>query len=390
MSYHVSVWCVRPLTDATLQELGAWQHHGEARSISGKGWILNAGPSSRVLPEDIPEEIMATLPGIEHVAHLSLEPIDAPKAGAALLRKVAAAIAKAGHGVIFDPQQDTLQLASGARRYVSAKSTVDRVSQLRLSWWFDHPRLLERASIVRVLDILSNHLPEALPRRYGTRQPPQHELEKTGREHLVDFLATHLTKTVVWYGHPPVRNIFTSLRAESGWLGPGGKSKYCCNCVSLQLDTDALEQPGWQVALERVWRRLSLELEPFYSEVRTLRGYQRYGSRLAVDGDTELSPTSSWSWKGIPPRLGHAVALGPRYRELWPAFAQHAEVSGDLAFVATPDWRTRADAADLVGGVPRELALPFMPHMITLPGGGRTASYPEEYPALFPFGARPT
>jgi hypothetical protein len=390
MSYHVSVWCIRPLLDAILQELGTWQHHGDRRSISGNGWILHAGPSSRVLPEDIPEEVMAALPGIEHVAHLTLEPINAPKAGALLLRKVAAAIAKAGHGVIFDPQQDSLQLAAGAKRYVSAKPTVDRVSQLELSWWFDHARLLERASIVRVLDILSSHLPEALPRRYGTSEPPQHELEKTGRDHLIDFLATHLPSTVVWYAHRPVTHVFTSLRAECGWQRAGRQQEYRCNRLSLQLDSDALDQPGWQVALERVWRRLSLELEPFYSEVRTLGGYRRTGSRLGVDGETEPSPTRSWWWKGIPPRLGHAAAIGPRYRELWPEFVKHADVSADLAFVATPDWRTKDDAADRVGGVPRGLALSFMPHMVTLSGGGRTALHPEEYPAQFPFGARPT
>jgi hypothetical protein len=385
MSYHVSVWCVRPLLDSTLDELGTWERHGDARSISGKGWVLHAGPSDRVLPEDIPEEVMAALPGIEHVAHLSLEPINAPKAGALLLRKAAAAIAKAGHGVILDPQQDSLQLASGAKRYVSAKPTTARVSQLELSWFFDHARLLEPASIVRLLDTLSNHLPEALPRRYGTHQPPQHELEKTGRDHLVDFLATHFPTFVVWYAHRPVRHVFVSLDAECGWQRRG----YRCNRLSLQLDSDALDQPGWQLALERLWRRLSLELEPFYSEVRTLGGYLQYGARLGIDGETEISPTSSGSWRGIPPRLGHGAALGPRYRELWPKFVEHADLSGDLAFVATPDWRTKDDAADLVGGVPRELALSFMPLMVTLPGGGRTSSYPDGYPALFPFGPRP-
>ena len=63
-------------------------------SYDGGTWLLNTGPSLRVPEEDIPDEVLGLLPGIGHVTHLSLEPIGAPKAGRAMLQRVAREIAK--------------------------------------------------------------------------------------------------------------------------------------------------------------------------------------------------------------------------------------------------------------------------------------------------------
>ena len=387
MSYDLSIWCVEPFTDpASLPDADAWVRRDNYWSVEGKGWLLNAGPSDRVLPEDIPEEVTPLLPGIEHVVHLSLEPIHAPAVGFKMLRKTAKTIAKASRGAIRDPQGDTVELASGTHRYESPKREKDtRVAIIEMSWWFDHARLLERASLERFLRTLRSSIPEGMPRRYGLYEPPQHELEKTGEEHLVKFLLAHLTESVVWYAKSPVAYVFISIKPTCGWQKLGSKTEYRCNRLSIELESATLEQPGWRIALYRAWKNLSIELSPFYGDVRTLRGYFRHGRGFSSDGASEPHPTKSWWWKGIPPRLGHAVVLGDPYLQLWPEFAKSSEAIDGIRVASMPDWRTDQDVTEMVGAVPVALALPFMPHEGASPMGGRWTVYPEEYPPSFPF-----
>jgi hypothetical protein len=307
-----------------------------------------------------------------------------------MLRKAAKTVAKASRGAILDPQEDTLELAAGTHRYVSPKRERDtRVALIEMSWWFDHAKLLERASLQKFLRTLRNSIPEGMPRRYGLYEPPQHELEKAGEEHLVTFLMVHLTEGVVWYAKSPVAYVFISIEPTCGWQRLGSKTEYRCNRLSIELDSAALEQPGWQTALYRAWKNLSIELSPFYGGVRTLRDYFRSGRGFSSDGASEPHPTKSWWWKGIPPRLGHAVVLGDPYLPLWPAFAKSSEALDGIRVASMPDWSTDQDVTEMVGAVPAALALPFMPHVAQAPAGGRWTVYPDEYPPSFPFGPRP-
>jgi hypothetical protein len=387
MSYDISIWCVEPFVEPSLlPDANSWVVRDGHWSVEGRGWILNLGPSDVVLPEDIPEEVAPVLPGIQHVVHLTLEPIHASETGFKILRKTAKAIAKAARGAVLDPQADSVELPPGTKRYVQAKRERQvRVPILEMSWWFEHASLLDRANLQCLLDTFGTYIPEALPRRYGLYEPPQHELEKQGRDHLLSFLAKHLTESVVWYAKAPVAYVFINIRPESGWQRLGAKNEYRCNRLSLEIDAAALQQPGWQTALLRAWRAISTQLNPFYGDVRTLQGYFRSGRGFSSDGASEPHPTKSWWWKGIPPRLGHAVVVGEAYSKLWPQFRASSEVDRGLQFVATPDWRTDEDATTLVGEVPKQLAMEFMPHQASAPGGGRWTAYPDAYPAIFPF-----
>jgi len=278
-------------------------------------------------------------------------------------------------------------LPSGAKRYAAPPPGESRISLLELSWWFDHSDLLGRNAVERLFDVLAAHAPEALPRRYGRYEPPQHALAETGREHAVRFLSEHLAEGVVWYCTLPFFHVSIAIRPACGWQRLGSEQRYRCNRMAVELDAGALAQPGWQTALRRLWRAASLELRPFFGDVRSLAGRLRRGSRVWSDGQEEVHPIGSWWWNGIPPRLGHAAVVGERYLSLWPGLGGAAETEGGLAFLTTPDWRSQEDAADLVDGVPQHLALPFMAHWGPAEGGGRTVRYPDSYPAVFPFGA---
>ena len=385
MSYDISVWCLKPFkVPSDLPNAESWKIRDDHWSIQGKGWVLNSGPSDVALPEDIPEEVVPLLPGIQHVVHLTLEPIDAAEAGFKMLRKAAKAIAKASRGVVLDPQTESVDLPAGVHRYVPPKrEKQSRVSVLEMSWWFEHSALLQRAKLREFLDTLTTYLPEALPRRYGLYEPPQYELEKTGRDHLLTFLTQHLTEGVVWYAKAPVAYVFPSIRPECGWQR--GKAAYRCNQLSLEMDAAALDQPGWQTALLRAWKAISTDLNPFYGDVRTLHGYFRRGRGFSSDADSEPHPTKSWWWNGIPRSLGHAVVLGEPYVEHWTSFTEFSDADGALHFASTTDWRTKEDVTKIVGEVPAHLAMEFMPYQTIHPAGGRWTVYPEGYPATFPF-----
>ena len=384
MSYDVSIWCVEPFSDAAdLPDPEDWEVGDHGWTLAGAGWVLHSGASEMVLEEDIPKEIRPTLPGIHHVVHLSLGPGDAPRAGRAALRKAAKRVAEIARGVFFDPQADTIELPSGARRYVAPAVSEARIPVLAMSWWLGHGDLVERPYLERLLDVLSTHVPEVLPRRYGTADPPQYELARTGRDHFVGFLLENLARTVVWYAQPPLYHVSLALRPTCGFTRSGARSAYRSNHLRIEIDQAVLDQPGWATALLRLWRAASRELRPFFGDVRSLGGHLRKAHRVFSDVHTDPHPIRSWWWNGIPPRLGHAAVVGEPYLSEWPALLGRATSDG-LAFIDTPDWREPHDAADLVGGVPAALALPFMAHWTADDTGGWAVTFPEGYPPVFP------
>lgn len=366
-SYELSVWCVHPLeTPPALSEPLAWTTTFPIWEISAAKWLIAVSPSTPVLPEDMPLEVEGVLPGIAHVVKLSVRPSDAPKAGLAALNKVAKAIAKCARGVIFDPQTEIVELPSGIKRYAPQPPAEKEPSvRLQMTWFFDHLKLAERASLDRFLNILATHMPEALPRRYGVSEPPAHTLEKTGRAHLLDFLADHIAAGIVWYPNRPVLDLSLHFKRPCGFE----HNQYRCNALSIAFDKAALDVPGWSTELMRLWRALSNELRPFFGDVRTFRGYEDH-------------PVAAWWWKGVPPRLGHAAVVGEPYSSLWKIDGGTHEKG--LTFVTTDDWRTDEDAADKIGGVPAPIALSFMPHL----GGDdrlgwgmkRATDYASEFP----------
>jgi hypothetical protein len=391
LSYDVSIWCTDPFHDpSALPQRDEWVVDNDRWVLQRPTWTLSAGPSVKALPEDIPDEVLGALPGIAYLVGASLQPIGAPKAGFAMLRRVAATVAKAAHGAIFDPQQDTLELPGGVKRFVPPPHAGERHALLEMSWWWDHSQALEETWVDELLDVLQRLLPEGMPRRYGLWEPPQYTYAETGREHLAAFMREHHSETVVWYANRPVSSCSFLVVTGCEWRRLGASMKWRSNHASVAIEASVLSQPGWPLALRRFWEEMSLLLQPFFGEVRTLRGYAGRPPQFRLDQDTEPAPTRAWWWMGIPPNLGHAAVVGEPYRALWQGLESRAEFRGGLLFVSTDDWRSSRDAAEVAGGVPPAIALPFMPHWgAATTGKGSQVLYPEGYPAVFPFGDLP-
>jgi hypothetical protein len=360
VSHDVRIWSIAPCPDAA------------AHRAEGKGWQLVVTASEPVLDEDVPDEILPLLPGIGHLTELHLEG-ERSKAAIAALTKATKAIATATTGVIEDPQDASVTLPSGVKRW-TPPARADRVELLELTWWLAQPALLERTTLERFVALLASRLPEAMPRRYGAYEPPEHQLARTGHAHLLDYLASHLAGTVVWYPSPPVAYLGIGHHRDPAWSQRGGRPVFRAHYVTFSIERDVLKQPGWASALRRAWRELSALLQPFYGDVRTTRGHLRSrNGGWSSDGTTEQHPVRAWWWGGIPPRLGHAAVVGSPYLERWPELAGHGTRDGGLLHLSTSDWLAGDDVADAVGGVPARIA------MIN-PG-----SYPEQYPSEFPF-----
>src|SRR5262245_23464200 len=212
MSFDLQLWSIQPVgLHHDLPDAEAWHALDNGWSWEGHDWQIAAGHSNRVAPEDIPDEVAKLLPGISFLTEISLSPITAGANARRLIDRIAMKLAKKAHGVIFDPQTDRVTTARGVTRLTSLGSR-ESASVIALSWWFVSGPLIER-NVSGLLSALESCLPEALPKRYGSYEPPQHVFDEMGRDHFVSFFRNtgDGLGSVVWYPYPPVADVSVSI-----------------------------------------------------------------------------------------------------------------------------------------------------------------------------------
>jgi hypothetical protein len=379
MSYDLQIWSIEPtcLPEA-LPDPTAWRHSSECWIHEERDWQISILESNPVEPEDVPEGVARALPGIGFLIEIHVQPVTAAARAIKLLNKTANALAKAAHGVVFDPQSDTVTTPSGVKRLMPLERS-ESASLLSLSWWFERGQLAEEAEVGDLIVVLKATLPEALPRRYGSCEPPEFIYAETGEDHFRAHVRELGRKSIlVWYPHPPVANVFLSIPARVGGSRLGYRSAY----LNIDVDVSALEQPGWEVAFQRTWRSVSALVRPFYGDVRTLHGYKRSRGRywtVGGAGGTESHPVTAWWWNGIPTGPVHAVVLGEPYLGLWPEFVRAAESKDRLAFASAPSWRGGCDSICSIGPIPEPIAQPPVQFK------GKLLVPERQYPPVWPF-----
>ena len=377
MSYDVEVWSVRAFQPSALRVPDRWERPGPSQWIlRGRTWQIAIYESDAILPEDIPDEVARLIPGIQFLTRLHLEGKGTGEAHR-MLRSTATDVAKTTHGVVADQQDGTIRTPSGVERFV-APQKEETFSVLRMSWWFLSGSLLTDSGRDRFLALLERLLPEAMPKRYGDYEPPQHVYAKTGRDHLLRFLGEP-HQGFVWYPHRPAVGLHLGLPDRVGASRRGFRS----NLLEIEVEAAALSQPGWASNLRLVWRETSRLIRPFFGEVRTFGGRIRKGAAVFVKAEissggpeSDILLNRSWWWRGIPNRLGQAAVLGEPYQGLWPAFVSRATLEDGLAFASTPDW-SKPDL--LTDKVPESLAT--RPAELDL----RRQQYPKDWPFGSPF-----
>jgi hypothetical protein len=81
MSYDLRLWTVNRVPTTTVQALlpDARIREGCVQ-VESKGWVVTIEESVEVEAEDIPDEVMAAVPGIAWLNSVNIEPIGAPGA----------------------------------------------------------------------------------------------------------------------------------------------------------------------------------------------------------------------------------------------------------------------------------------------------------------------
>jgi hypothetical protein len=347
MSYDIQVWSVRPFQPEGLRKPEIWQKESAAWVHSRKNWQIVVSVSDRVQPEDIPQQISTLLPGIEWLTNLNLEG-KASREAFKLAQSAADDIARYSHGAVLDQQDGSVRLPSGVKRFLSPR-TKETFDVLSMSWWFLDSPIESRDGRERFVALLERSLPECLPKRYGLYEPPQNVYADTGREHFLRFWDENVHDTIVWYPHRPVVSVHFGLPNPVG----AHKLGFRTNHLQIDVEKNALSQPGWLTALKRYWKEVSILLRPIYGDVRVQHGYKWMGATVSGGGQ---HPVKSWWWAGIPERLGNAVVLGDTYQKLWPSFAASSTISDGLAFASQEDWTADGDLAEKVGRPPLEQA----------------------------------
>jgi hypothetical protein len=376
MSSDLRVW------GRTLRDMNSRFPAREGWTSSASGWVLakrswqiTIGTPQVVEPEDVPTGASEILPGLSTLAEISLEPISAPKSAQSILMAAAQAVAEELAGVVEDPQEGTLKLPRGAKRYLKPKRE-ERFAALALSWWYLKSPLRSTSGVAELLAMLGKHVPEAVPRRYGLWEPPQHKTGDTGVDALAAFVSEHLDDCPVLYATRPVVGI--SVADCNGAVHP--HLGFRANCFGLKIEADVLGQQGWEEAVRNVWRAVSRFLKPFYGEARVLSDFLWRGATTGFDRRTAVDPVRSWFWRGIPSHPGLAMVLGPPYTELWRP--GNASVDGELFFVEQDKW---SDQTPLRLSVPREIAQRWMPAWVEQVRGGYAVNWCDELPETFPF-----
>ena len=250
---------------------------------------------------------------------------------------------------------------SGVKRLMPIERS-ESARLLTLSWWFEQGRLAEEAEVDDLVVVLKANLPEALPRRYGSIEPPEFIYAEAGEDHFQSYvraIRNSPAPTLVWYPHPPVAHVSLSIpeRVGGSWLD----IVWLC---SRSKSTPAF----WNTTLVRevapaaaYGAKVSSLIRPFYGDVRTLDRYQRGRGRYwFVVGGTQSHPVPGWWWNGIPSAPAHAVVLGEPYLGLWPDFVRMAESKNGLAFVSAPSWKAGRESICQIAPIPEPIAQPAM------------------------------
>ncbi len=383
MAHDLTVWSTAPfLADDVLPDGPEWRAAEDGWVGDGRGWMLHVQKSSLEPEQDMPPEAIRVLPGIKYRTDLVLEPISAPRNAIRLLHRVSKLIAKSTRGFVMDPKEKT-SLVTNVKRYVATKSKKREEGKrlIVLSWWFVREPEIDSKLVAELLSTIDLYLPEAMPRRYGTYEPPQYGVLEHGRDHFVEFVLQNLHRSIVWYSKRPVESVFAGFRPV-GWFPLDGRSRFrCCN-FEISVDRDCLAQPGWQLGLHRTWRAISVVLQPFFGDVRTLDQFN------LASGDRH--PVRAGWWNGVPRTLGHACVIGNPYLQLWPRYAEISCDQAGLGFKSTEDWSSCLDVTDEVGAPPEPISMRFTPYRGRDEHGRPFFAYSDKYPTNFPFGHRPT
>jgi len=296
MSYDLSIWS-RQSVEADQKEINIGEY-----TITIEGSVL-------VEDEDIPIDVMLSLAEIKYLTSLHLQPYTNEKTITDKAIKYAKKLAKEFNGVVENPQLENKVLLTDKRKtFTQAIRDADKIS---ICWYIDCQQSLSNR-LADFIELLEKYLPQALPRRYGSFEPPKFKYSETGKDHLIKFLNDEHSPVI--YCTKPITYIFLSdayidnQRFEI--------KNYRCNKIEIELLKEAYLEQNWQFAIKRLFKEVAKLFKPFYAEII----------------DEKESMVCSWWWKGIPAKRGNPIIIGEPYSALCGKFPNENEIETGLYY----------------------------------------------------------
>jgi hypothetical protein len=348
MSYGIRIWSSKQINEnSPLLVDAGFKSNGDFFVRDGKNlknWQVVISHSLSVEPEDIPDNIMQLLPGISYLTEVNIEPISAPDKIRRETIRLCNTIAKEIKGVVEDPQTGIVKTPSGVKKILCDSSDNRDKSTISISWYFDDADFYKSDKIDRFIDLLQKYMPDALPRRYGRFEPPQHKFTETGKAYLIEFWKQE--SGIVWYAAKPFTYLLPSVPNfhEELKSGLGMWKKYRCGKIELQMLRDVFFQGDWNLAVKRLFIEVARILNVFYAEI--------IDERLR---DNRFA----WWWRGIPKDLGYAAILNQDYTNQFRDFEKIADkISNNLYMVDFFGESNFKSVIEKVGKVPLNIAAP--------------------------------
>lgn len=280
MSYDLHIWSRQRIeTDEKVFDIGEY--------------TVTIEECVSVENEDIPIDVLLAFAGIRYLTVLHLQPYTNEKEVVDKAMKYAKNVAKEFDGIVENPQFDNpIWLVNKPKAFKQKMRDADKIS---VCWYIDSQQSLSN-QMAGFVELLEKYLPQALPKRYGSFEPPQFKYSETGKEHFIKFLEDEHWPVI--YGAKPITYIFVSdVCVDNQKFKDAG---YRCNKIEIELLKEAYLEPNWQFAVKRLFQEVAKVFKPFYAEII----------------DEKESAICSWWWKGIPIKRGDPIIIGEPYSAL--------------------------------------------------------------------------
>lgn len=317
MSYDLAVFAPRALSSVDLRalvEASSGLHAGDtvAKSIevvrgARQRYCFTIEGPDQVEAEDVPTEIASVVLGSRCLYTVTVEGSADSEIPHAV--RFARRLAQALDGALINQQSDEVWSKSKSR-VIQRPSRESRVATVDVDW-FCLRRDLNHDVPRRFIEAVAQHLPEALPRRFGEYEPLQGKYAEGGCEAFVAAW-NDATSLLFFSGSGPC--IGGSLAA-----GPSEQFPDRFWSMSLTFLAEPLRVPGWRDALRHVFTTLTDSLPAFYATAAVTRDHIWSGRSLWSDGDTEWSIRPLRyrdGWMGLTPTPTWWTWLGSPYRDL--------------------------------------------------------------------------
>lgn len=270
--------------------------------VIGKTWELSVDGPFEANVEDLHDDLAAVALSPGWLTQLRVAE-DAPKKASALARRIAVHIAREYDGAALDLMSGDILFPRGGRRSLLRLPTKHELD-VRLEWCADPGFLVGFGETF--LEVLERHLPEALPTRFGTFEPPEFRLDGDRAQFVK--LWDDPRAAQLWYAKKPALGGGLSHPYPGAPSQPGVKAAH----LGLSLVADGLlASPAWRACVVGLFRQLAASLNAFFGRALVTRV-----AETATEIQEHLRPGLlgiGSRWLGLPRQAAWLTWLGPWY-----------------------------------------------------------------------------